>query len=329
LRFDMQDLAVMWFAAVLARLPTFVNLIYRTFRDWRDDPPDAVVLVDYPGLNFVLARRAHRLGIPVVYYIPPQLWAWAPWRTRKLARWFDRVLTVLPFEAEFLADAGVQAIHVGHPLGDHDWPEAAPEGNSVLLLPGSRQAELQAHLDLFLDVARGIAAVEPEVRFKVVVAKDGHRPLVQAAVDRSGLEVELVPISGTKEAFRTARMAVAKSGTTTLELGLAGVPQVIVYRVSRLARRVGPAHMTSPFIGLVNVAAGCEIAPEFLTASPDPAPIIASALSLYRDGAERDAALAGCRAVRERIGRPGAARRAADEVLALLDAAAPATPAES
>jgi lipid-A-disaccharide synthase len=317
--FDMRELAVMWFAAVIARLPTFMGLIRRIFREWRDNPPDAILLVDYPGLNLVLARRARKLGIPVVYYIPPQLWAWAPWRRRQVARRVDRVLTVLPFEAEFFADAGVEASHVGHPLGDQEWPEPAPESGRVLLLPGSRSAELDAHLRLFLEVARSLAEHHPEARFTLVEAREKHRGVIEEALDEfEALDVEVVPATRGRDEMRRAWLAIAKSGTTTLELGLAGVPTVIVYRVSPLARLVGRMHMTSPYIGLVNVVAGREIAPELLVSSADPAPILEHALELYAPGSAREDALAACRQVRETMLGGRSAAHVADAVLEVI-----------
>ena len=316
--FDMRDLAVMWFAAVIARLPTFVHLIYRTFRDWRDRPPSAIVLVDYPGLNLLLARYAKRRGIPVVYYIPPQLWAWAPWRRRQLARRTDRVLTVLPFEAAFLADGGAEASFVGHPLGDEEWPEYAPEPGHVLLMPGSRTKEIDAHLDLFLATARRIAAGLEGARFTLVAARDKHRERIDTAVAASGLDITVVPAASGRAAMSRAWVALAKSGTTTLELGLAGVPTVIAYRISPLARVLGRMHMTSPYIGLINVVAGEEIAPEHLLATDDDELLAREVLELASDGDRRQRAREGARRVREVVARPGSAARAAEAVLEVL-----------
>src|SRR5438876_8534085 len=190
LLYPLCELAVMWFARVLARAPIFLELLSRADRYFRHQRPEAVGLIDYPGFHWWLARRAHFHGIPVFYFVPPQLWAWAGWRVHKMRRWVDHVLCSLPFEVEWYRERGVTAQYVGHPFFD-ELPQQrldenflkeqrALRGDVVGLLPGSRTQEVERNLSTLLRTAARIHECRPDVRFLVACYKEHHRQLVEA-----------------------------------------------------------------------------------------------------------------------------------------------------
>src|SRR5687768_13241398 len=196
LLYPLCDLAVMWFARVLARAPTFLSLISRADRFFRHRRPDAVVLIDYPGFHWWLARRAHFHGIPVVYFVPPQLWGWAGWRVRKVQRWVDHVLCALPFEEAWFRERGVSAQYVGHPYFDELAKQqldavfvAAQQARGpdcVALLPGSRDQELKRNLSTLVRAAVTIHQARPDTRFLVACFKEEQRRRVDAYLRSRG-----------------------------------------------------------------------------------------------------------------------------------------------
>src|SRR5262245_23568949 len=189
LLYPLCQLAVMWFARVLANAPRFLELISRADRFFRHQRPDAVVLIDYPGFNWWVARRAKFHGIPVFYFVPPQLWAWAGWRVQKMRRFVDHVLCSLPFEESWYRARGVQAHHVGHPYFD-ELPQQrmdeafvadqrAQPGTILGLLPGSRTQEVQRNLSTLVRAARTIHQARPDTRFLVACFRPAHQEMVE------------------------------------------------------------------------------------------------------------------------------------------------------
>src|SRR5262249_23394703 len=230
LLYPLADLAVMWFLNVLLNLLTFVRLIFLADRFFRDERPDAVVLVDYPGLHWWLARRAKARGIPVFYFVPPQLWAWAGWRVRKVRKYIDLVLCSLPFEPAWYQARGVAgAVHVGHPYFDElaDRPLDAAflaehrrrPGPLVTILPGSRTQEVLRNFPDMLRAANALARKRPGVRFAVACLHDRHKAMVERIIAESGdgegrpavASIE-VDAGRTPELIRLARVAWAVAG---------------------------------------------------------------------------------------------------------------------
>ncbi len=263
---DMSSLAVMWFARTLWHLPKF----YRLFRPvrhhlhrWR---PDVVVLVDYPGFNWHVARAARELGIPVAYFCPPQVWAWAQWRVAKMRRWVDRVLCCLPFEQQWYSQHGCDAVWVGHPYFDH-LRETQPDeellsqlrqGGPVLaLLPGSRLQEVKQNFPWLLQSAQQVQAQCPQVQVVVGAYGPAHAQWVHRWLRRLSVQGVRVLQGHTVELIQSARVALAVSGSVSLELMYFCVPSVILYRVSPLAWWVQHRMKRVRYITLVNLLA-CE-----------------------------------------------------------------------
>ena len=260
---DMTRLAVMWFLRVLVNIHRFVDLARRAERSFLDARPDVCVLVDFPGFHWWLAWRAKRHGIPVVFYCPPQVWAWAQWRVRKMRRLVDHVLSALPFEHDWFAAQGLRSTLVGHPFFDELEPVATGADHVaaapfVLLLPGSRGQEIESVLGSLLRAAATIRGRITGCRLAIGALHERHARLIEAtlaadpAARRLGIEVHA---GRTRHLIGEATAAIACSGSVSLELLAARVPTVIVYRIGGLAYVVQSWFRNARFITLVNLLA--------------------------------------------------------------------------
>lgn len=361
---DLTRLAVMWFLRAMVSIHRFVDLARRAERSFLDARPDVCVLVDFPGFHWWLAWRARRHGIPVVFYCPPQIWAWASWRRHKMRRLVDHVLAPLPFEHHWFVAQGIPATFVGHPFFDEAGhgavagadprpdaataapPRTAEAGPLVLLLPGSRSQEIAANLPSLLRTASAIRRRVPAARFTVAVLHERHAATARRmAAFEPGAPVEIVA-GRARELMDGAACAVAVSGSVSLELLSARLPAVIVYRISGLAWVVQSWFRHARFITLVNLLATAEpigpVRPAFLpprdVPAADPEAVYPEYLAVG-DPAERAAghvvewltdreALAKIRRrvaeVAAAIDRPGSADRAAAAVLAIARGGDPA-----
>jgi lipid-A-disaccharide synthase len=278
LHVDLTALAVMWLARVLVNLHKFLALAGRADRYFCHHRPDAVVLVDYPGFNWWIARRAKAHGIPVFYYAPPQIWAWAGWRIKKMRRFVDHVLCGLPFEAEWFGQRGCHATFVGHPYFDEVRQQQLdeqflarhrdPTRPLVTILPGSRTQEVTHNLKYFIRAARLIRARVPGVRFAVACFKPRHAQLARQAAADSGLPIEIF-VRRTPELIHLAECCMAVSGSVSLELLFRTKPTAILYWITPLAFAVQRRFRTVKYITLVNLLASRKLVP-VNTATDDP-----------------------------------------------------------
>ncbi len=325
-----EELAVMGFLPVLAKLPKAGRILDETYDRLLEHRPDALVLVDYPGFNLYLARFARRHGIPVLYYIVPQLWAWGHWRLPRVRRRVDRMFVIFPFEEPFYRSRGIDARFVGHPLVDelarfepsedfdarHDLAGARPV---VGLLPGSRSHEIQGVLPVMARAAGRIRAAHPAVRFLLALAKAQHRPLVESIL--AGCPSVTIVEGETHDIQRRADFCLVTSGTATVETAFFETPMVVLYRIGRLMSWVArsPFGIKSPFFGMVNILAGREVAPEFLMVGDESERVARASLELLEDGPARRRAREGLAEVRRSLTSvEGASRRAAEEILAFV-----------
>jgi lipid-A-disaccharide synthase len=319
-----ERLAVMGFVEVLRHVPKHAALLRKLRSHIDGGAVKLVILVDYPGFNMRVAAAAAKAGVPVLYYITPQVWAWHASRLATIAKHVTKAAVILPFEERLLRTHGVDATFVGHPLLDRaqDLPERTearrslglPEDAPVLaLFPGSRAQEIHRHLGDFVDTARELEKRVPGLRTIVSVA-----PTV--TLDESRVPYPMVR-SASFTVLRAATAAMAKSGTTTLEAAVAGCPMVVAYRTNALTYAIARRLVRIPHIGLVNVVAGREVAPEFVQDALTPT-AVADALEPLLDEhhPRRESMLAELRAVRAQLGTPGAARRVAQMASELVRA---------
>jgi lipid-A-disaccharide synthase len=335
LLYPLVNLAVMWFLSVFLNIITFIRLVIRADRYFRDERPDAVVLVDYPGLHWWIAKRAKARGVPVFYFVPPQLWAWAGWRVKKVRENVDLVLCSLPFEPAWYHERNVpQAVYVGHPyfdeLQDRELDETflkaqEADGRPMLaILPGSRTLELKRNLPILARAAAKLAADRPDVRFVVACLHDRHKTLAeeiigqtQASEGRPGPKLEV--LSGrTPELIRLADVAWAVSGSVSLELMMEALPTVIVYKIRPFDLWVARWFIKSKYITLVNLLADAELMPEYLTGVDVSADLARWGRTWLNDPKARARATADLAALRHTAAQPGAACRAADHILGWL-----------
>jgi lipid-A-disaccharide synthase len=340
LLYPLCQLAVMWFARVLARAPLFLELLSRADRYFRHQRPDAVILIDYPGFHWWLARRAHFHGIPVFYFVPPQLWAWAGWRVKKMRRWVDHVLCALPFEEAWYRSRGVAAHYVGHPYFD-ELPQQQLNkdfldkhigaGPIIGLLPGSRNQEVERNLPSLIRSAALIHAGRPETRFLVACFKLSHQRHVETylnglAAMRSGALATLpieVCVGRTPEIIELSQACIAVSGSVGLELLYRGRPSVVLYRIGRIDLQVSKLFITAPYISLVNMLAEKELFPEFLTDRCEAKAIAGHILSWLNEPKKHQALCDELKDLRTRVAEPGACERAARFVLSKIDKEVP------
>ena len=259
----------------LLRLRYWVRTVRRIQRQIREISPDIHVPVDSPALNWHLAAASKSIATPVVYYIAPQVWAWAPWRVRKLARLTDRVACILPFEQRYLRDRGVNATFVGHPLVEAlpprpdplpDLAEAWADGTwRVAMLPGSRSSEIRQHSPALLAAARAITRRWPKARCTFTARTEPCAAAVRKVC--GGAEIDIA-VGRTREVLAESHFAVAVSGTVTLEVAHFGVPMVIFYRTSQMLRLLlrlfGRWGVPTPHFSLVNILAGRRVVPELM-----------------------------------------------------------------
>jgi lipid-A-disaccharide synthase len=311
--FDIAELSLVGLTEVVAHLPRIAGLLRRMRRRMAEVRPAAVVCIDAPDFNFFVVRMARRLGIPVFYYICPQVWAWRAGRVAFLKKHVRRVLCILPFEKAFLAARGLDADYVGHPLTDQiplaELRAQEPEPGLVGILPGSRRREIETLLPEFAAAARTIAVRIPAARFAVLRAPGVDEARLRALWP-ADLPVEIVPPEGRYRAMRRAQALLAASGTATLEAALVGTPAVVAYRVSALSYALGRLVVGVRNISLPNLILGERALPELLQGEANGPAIAVEALRWLTD----PAAMAEIRARLARlaglVGEPGAPDRA-------------------
>ena len=322
--FDIKDHGVMGFVEVLKKLPDLFKLRDDFEKVMDERKPDCLITVDYPGFNMKLAKLAHDKGIPVVSYIAPSAWAWHKSRAKKVAKIVDKVACIFPFEYDVYKEAGAPVEFVGHPLVDIVKPKMSQEEamafagkeegkKLILLMPGSRLMEIEKMLPTLLDAAKLIKKQLPEVSF--VMPRAGTIPisLLEKKIKASGLEVKITE-GNNYDLFSVADLALATSGTVTLEAALCGLGSVIVYKTNPVTYFIAKLVVNIPHIGLPNIVAAKSVLPELIQNDFTPAKVAQEALALLES--ERNAKMKEDLAyVKERLGKPGAVGRVAELVL--------------
>ena len=324
---DSREVAIMGALEVARALPKFLR-VFRRLRDAaRERKPDLVVLIDWPEFNLRLAKKLHRDGHRMVYYISPQIWAWRSYRIRAIRRYVERMLVILPFEKDYYQQHGVEVDYVGHPLLDSVRVTATreefcsrnrldPLRPIVALLPGSRHSELKFILPPLLGAAKRLNRSHPQLQFLLPLARTFHRQEIESQI-RSINNLHLIE-HDTYNAIAAADLAVVASGTATLETAIIGTPLIIVYRASQLNWRIFHPMINIPFVGMPNLIAGREIAPEMLQQALNAESLSARVIELLDDPAWLSRMQRDLARVRETLGAANASERAARRILDLL-----------
>ena len=322
--FDIKDHSLMGFVEVLKKLPDVWKLRNAFIDLMEERKPDVLLTIDYPGFNMRLAKLAKERGIKVVYFIAPQVWAWRPGRAAGVAKATDKIACIFPFEYDLYKSYGADIEFVGHPLVDTVKPslprkeaeELAGKRTGhplILLMPGSRMMEIQRLLPVMLDAVKILKHKRPELEFAMPRAATIPKEKLAAPVKAAGLDVTLTE-GHTYDIMSVADLAIATSGTVTLEAALCGLGCPILYKSSPVSFWIAKRVVEIPHIGLPNIVAGRLIEPELLQDECKPEKIAAMVLELLE--AERYRQLQqDLHEVREKLGKPGAVKRVAELVL--------------
>ena len=320
----LRDLAVVGLVEVLSHLRRLKRLFDSVVAEAARVRPDVAVLIDYPDFNLRLARELKKLGIPVVYYVSPQLWAWRRGRIKDVKRDVAKMLAIFPFEEKIYKDAGVPISFVGHPLIDHVKPPAdrsavaarlglAPDRPVIALLPGSRNKEVAFNLPPMLGAVALLRERRPDLQF-VLAAAPHLRP---HAFEASAAGVTVME-GVTRDVISAARVAIVASGTATVETGLTLTPMVVVYRLSALTYALGKPLVSVANYAMVNLIAGRVVVPELIQGDFTPERVSEETLKILDDGPARARMLQDLEEVRSKLGKGGATSNVADQVMPFL-----------
>ena len=321
-----RGLSVTGLSEALAVLPRSLVMYRRLVDTMRKNRPDVLVTVDFPDFNFWLAAAARRLGIPVIYYVSPQVWAWRRGRLRTLKQLVDRMLVIFPFEEEVYRNAGIPVEFVGHPLVDLAESRTArttlllelglaPRAPTVTLLPGSRPNEVRRLLPILFEAARITATRVPEVQFILARAPNLEDSLFSSLMRRREPWCPAVIEARTDDALSAADVVATASGTATVQAAIHGRPMVIVYRVSPLTYAIGRRFVRVDNYGMVNLIAGKPIVPELIQERCTASAVAEEIVGYLTDHDRMNQTKASLQIVRERLGGSGASHRAAQAVL--------------
>ena len=329
LLYDISRLAVMGIIEVIKGLQDVRAAMHLVERRFKEKRPDLLVLIDYPGFNLELARRAKKYDIPVLYYISPKIWAWREGRIRRIKRYVDRMAVILPFEKEFYAKHGMAVDFVGNPLldqvhapmtpGDYRKQHNIHPGARVIgIMPGSRKQEIARLLPVFLQTARMLHDTIDNCVFLLPLASTlAETDLKERGISHHGLDVRIIK-ENRYDAMACCDAAMAASGTLTMELAILGVPMVVCYRVSPLTYLLARPFIKARFASLVNLVAGREVVPELLQRNFSPASLYREIFPLLVNAETRSSMKAELAGVSRQLGHPGASSRAADIAMHML-----------
>lgn len=327
--YDIAELGVMGIIEILKSLPKMFRLRDKLSDIMAAEKPDVLVVIDYPGFNMRLAKVAKAQGIPVVSYISPSAWAWGRGRAKDVAQTVQRVAAIFPFEADVYREAGANVSFVGHPLLDivkpdiskseaYNYFEADPDKPIILLMPGSRTQEIDKLLPVMLAAAEKIVGKVPDCQFFLPVASTISREILRKIMSSFKINVKLTN-GHTYGLMNIANVAIATSGTATLETSLMGLPTVIIYKAAQLTYFLGKFLVKIPYIGLPNIVAGRRIVPELIQGDANPEKIASETIKMLTDKALNDTLKQDLAQVKAKLGSAGAVERAARVVLEVAD----------
>jgi lipid-A-disaccharide synthase len=322
LREHIRDLSVMGIWEVLKRYGYFKKIFDALVREVRENPPDLILLVDYPGFNLRFAAAVKGLGIPVVQYVCPQVWAWKKSRIPKMAEVLDTLLCIFPFEPSVFDGVDLDVRYCGHPMveetesvvADAGWQA---EGPKLVIVPGSRAQEIERLFLPMLEAAEKVKEQVPTVQIRVSAADEERKAQMQGLLQ--GREAPGFQVGGMRELVKGADAALVTSGTATLETALLGIPMLVVYKTSAMTYAIGKRVVKVSFIGMVNLIAQREVCPEFIQDAAEPAVMAEALLPLLENTAARQTMLEGLAEVRQTLVSDEGGKRVAEVLMEHLN----------
>lgn len=326
--FDNSEVAVVGIVEVLSKLRSIFKVFRWLRRSLDRNRPALVVLIDFPEFNLRLAKKANKRGIPVFYYISPQVWAWRTGRVKKIAKLVHKLAVILPFEVSFYRERGIDCEFVGHPLIDIVKPRFSKEeafqifhlnkGKRVIgLLPGSRKEEVHKLLPVLLKSADLLLRDFPNLQFVIPIAPGINRSEIEREASRFSMDIRLVE-EHNYDVLNICDLVITASGTVTLEAAIMNIPMVIIYKVSFLSYLVGRLLVKVKHIGLVNLIAEKTIVPELVQGRASPVNIFDEASRMLKNPSLLRTIKGELARVKEKLGNPGASQRAAQILYSII-----------
>lgn len=329
IHYDLVSMAVIGIVEAVKKIGTFFNILKLAEKLLKEQKPDAVVLTDFPDLNFKIAAKAKALKIPVIYYISPQIWAWRKGRIHTIKKIVDHMIVLFPFEKPLYEAKGIPVTFVGHPLLESIKPEVDPQikraqllgkssGPLVSLAPGSRMQEINLLLPVMAQTAKRLKQRFPEIKFILPLARTVSINRVKEILDQEDVDVTIIdeePLA----ARAAADLTIVSSGTATLETAILDRVMIIGYKMHPVSYFLARLFVKVPYFGLANLAAGEKIAPEFLQDEFNPENLEQQAVTLLTDQEARHKQYQGWQKVKQRLGGSGAVARAAQVVLDVIN----------
>ncbi len=317
---DLCSEAIMGFVEVLKHLSDIKKLMNNTVNWIKEYKPEGIILVDFPGFNLHIAPEIKKLGIPIIYYISPQVWAWKKNRVKTIAQYVNKVLVIFPFEVPIYKQAGVDCVYVGHPLLDRI-PSMRTKRNytppfTIALLPGSRPQEIKRIFPVMLQSAIQFQKTYPDTKFVVPAFNKNCAELIKNISGNFLLEVYE---EGIEKVLQTAHAGIVTSGTATLESALHGMPFILVYRTHPLTYLIARLLVHVPYIGIVNILMERQVVPELIQNNATPSNIHSWLIKLIENLDLREKMVYDFKQLRERLGAPGAGKQTAIEILRTLN----------
>jgi lipid-A-disaccharide synthase len=325
---DASEMAVVGFVEVISHFPVIFRAFTMMKKILRNDPPDLLILIDYPDFNLMLAKVAKKAGVRVLYYISPQVWAWRVGRVAKIGAVVDRMAVVFPFEAPFYEKEGVPVTFVGHPLVDTVHPTMTlgeaqrkfgldPGRKTIGLFPGSRRQEIRNLFPVILQSAALLMKSVPDAQFILPLASSLEREDIDFYLESAGIDVTVVEGMG-YDVMQVCDAAITVSGTVTLELAMIGVPMVIIYKVATLTYMLAKRLVKVDHIGICNIVAGERVVKELLQHDAEPEKIAAEIGKIINDPGYAGTIKNKYNIVREKLGSGGCSEKVADTALEML-----------
>jgi len=323
---DAREISVVGITEVFSKIPKILRSLRVVKKTLKTMRPNLLILIDFPDFNLHVAATAKKMGIPVLYYISPQIWAWRPGRAKKINKLVNHMAVILPFEEDFYRKQKIPVTFVGHPLLEDSIPTKERIENKwmddipvVGLLPGSRHEEIERHLPVMIDAARILFKKIKTIKFIISLSPDVGENHVKEIVKKYKGEVEFEIAAGhVRKIFERSKVVVAASGTVTLESAISGTPMVIIYKVSPVSFWLGKAMIRVKNIGLVNLVAGKEIVPELIQEEASSKRIADTVFEKLNDPSGLKQLSFDLLDIRDKLGGSGASGRVADIAFGML-----------